>query len=419
MPRSPHQPRKTWWCMDRNAGLAAITGIGVVSPFGAGFEAMSSGLLECRSCLRPLTIFDSELEAPPTVAEIKALPELTEHAGFRLSRTDRLAVLAALDAARGAETSADFQESGALIATTVAGFAEILPSIASNPARYYHAGGFATVTSYPAYHPADAVGAWLGLHGPCWGVSVACASGAVAIALAASAVLSGEVPMMLAGGSDALAPYTLSGFNSLQALDPGPCSPFDKNRRGLNIGEGAAVFVIETVEHAKARNVPILAVLRGWAMTNDAFHQTAPDEQGRGLAQCITQAIAMADVDADAIGYVNSHGTGTPLNDVAEVKAYETAFRGRKSPIPVSSTKSYFGHCLGAAGALEAAVTIASMRSGALFPTLRLVDPIDSPAVDWLVEGPRRQQLPIAMTVSAGFGGSNASLIFELPDHGA
>jgi 3-oxoacyl-[acyl-carrier-protein] synthase II len=151
-------------------------------------------------------------------------------------------------------------------------------------------------------------------------------------------------------------------------------------------------------------------------MTNDAFHQTAPDEQGRGLADCIVSAMTMAGVAPDAIRYVNSHGTGTPLNDVAEIKAYETAFQGRGSPVPVSSTKSYFGHCLGAAGALEAAVTIAGMQAGALFPTLRLTDPIESPAVDWLMGESRRQPVPVGMTVSAGFGGSNTSLIFELQE---
>jgi 3-oxoacyl-(acyl-carrier-protein) synthase len=238
----------------------------------------------------------------------------------------------------------------------------------------------------------------------------------MAIALAAAMVIAGDAPMMLAGGSDALAPFTLSGFNSLRALDPDPCRPFDKNRKGLNLGEGAAVFVLESLEHARARNAKILAVLGGWAMTNDAFHPTAPDEQGRGLAQSMTSAMAMAGVEPDALGYVNSHGTGTPLNDVAEVKAYETAFRGRSSPIPVSSTKSYFGHCLGAAGALEAAVTIVSMRTASLFPTLRLTDPIESPVVDWLMGEPRRQPVPVAMTVSAGFGGSNTGLIFQLPD---
>jgi len=399
--------------MDRAA--VAITGIGVISPFGYGWTAFSGGLLESRTCLKPLTIFDLGLDPPPVVAEIKELPPLTDRPGFHLSRTDRLAVHAALEAAQTARESPDFQECGAIIATTVAGLTEIDLSIASNPMRYYRAGGFAAVSSYPSYHPADAVGAWLDLHGPCWGVSVACASGAVAIALAAAMVISGEAPMMLAGGSDALAPYTISGFNSLQALDPAPCRPFDKNRKGLNLGEGAAVFVLESVEHARARGARILAILRGWAMTNDAFHQTAPDEQGRGLAQCITSAIAMAGGTPDAIGYVNSHGTATLLNDVAEVKAYESAFRSRNAPIPVSSTKSFFGHTLGAAGALEAAVTIASMRNSILFPTLRLTDPIETSAVDWLTHAPRRQFLPMAMSVSAGFGGSNAGLIFELP----
>src|SRR5208283_3332450 len=180
----------------------------------------------------------------------------------------------------------------------------------------------------------------------------------------------------------------------------------------LNLGEGAAVLVLETLGHALARGAPIFATLRGWAMTNDAFHPTAPHAQGAGLAACMTSAMEMAEVSPDDIGYVNAHGTGTPLNDAAETRAYESAFRSRSRPIPVSSTKSYFGHCLGAAGALEAAVTICGVRRGALFPTLRLTEPIDSLAVDWLLGEPRHVPLPIALTVSAGFGGTNAALIF-------
>jgi 3-oxoacyl-(acyl-carrier-protein) synthase len=218
--------------------------------------------------------------------------------------------------------------------------------------------------------------------------------------------------MILAGGSDALCPFTLSGFNSLQALDPGPCRPFDRNRKGLNLGEGSAVLVLETLAGATARRANVLAVLRGWAMTNDASHPTAPQKQGDGLAVCMSRAMEMAEVGADEIGYVNAHGTGTPLNDIAEANAFQTAFRGRSHPVPVSSTKSYFGHCLGAAGALEAAITIIAIRCGALFPTLRLTDPIESPGVDWLRGEVRRQPLPLAMSVSAGFGSSNAVLLF-------
>jgi 3-oxoacyl-[acyl-carrier-protein] synthase II len=234
----------------------------------------------------------------------------------------------------------------------------------------------------------------------------------MAIALAANLLLDEAAPMVLAGGSDALCPFTLSGFNSLQALDPEPCRPFDQNRKGLNIGEGAAVLVLETLARATRRGARFLAVLRGWAMTNDATHPTAPRKDGLGLACCIQRALEMAGCGIEDVGYVNAHGTGTPLNDIAETHAYESAFHGRSRPIPVSSTKSYFGHCLGAAGALEAAITITAMQTGALFPTLRLTDPIESSGIDWLRGELRRQPLPVAMSVSAGFGGSNAALVF-------
>jgi 3-oxoacyl-[acyl-carrier-protein] synthase II len=266
--------------------------------------------------------------------------------------------------------------------------------------------------SYPVAHVADAVAEHFGIRGPRCAISVACASGAMAIGLAANMLLDGAAPIMLAGGSDPLCPFTLSGFNSLQALDPNPCSPFDQNRKGLNLGEGSAVLVLETLAGAIARNASVLAVLRGWAMTNDAFHPTAPQNDGSGLAECIRLSMQMAEVSADEIGYVNAHGTGTPLNDSAEANAYESAFHGRNRPIPVSSTKSYFGHCLGAAGALEAAVTIMAIRSGALVPTLRLTKPIESPGIDWLRGEVKREPLPLAMSASSGFGGSNTVLIF-------
>ena len=147
-------------------------------------------------------------------------------------------------------------------------------------------------------------------------------------------------------------------------------------------------------------------------MTNDASHPTAPRNDGAGLAACIGRALEMAGCGIDEIGYVNAHGTGTPLNDIAETHAFERAFSGRATPIPVSSTKSYFGHCLGAAGALEAAITITAMQAGALFPTLRLTDPIESDGVEYLRGELRRAILPVAMSVSAGFGGSNAALVF-------
>jgi 3-oxoacyl-[acyl-carrier-protein] synthase II len=389
----------------------AVTGIGAISPFGPGVELLEQGLLECRGCLAPLQRF--EVGFRPAVGEIAGEVPLEERSGFRASRTDRMAVMAAREATADAP---DLQAAGAVIATTVAGLSDIEPEIATDPASYYRRGGFADATAYPNSHVSDAVAAYLGLEGPSFAVSVACASGAMSIALAAQMVLDGDTPMMLAGGSDALCAFTVSGFHSLQALDPEPCRPFDKGRQGLNLGEGAAVVVLEPLARARARGAKVWAVLDGWGMTNDAYHLTAPHEEGRGVAECVQAAMRMAGVSPDAIGYVNAHGTATPMNDIAESKGYECAFRARRRPIPVSSTKSYFGHCLGAAGALEAVITILSLRGGVLFPTLRLNDPIDSAAIDWVRGGVRREPLTHAMSVSAGFGGSNTALVFSRGD---
>ena len=388
-----------------------VTGIGVVSPYGIGLASLQAGMLSGKCCLAPARDLYPDFQG--TAAQVCGLPILAEGFSSRYSRTDRLAALAAEDAVADFDREAPgFRESGVVMASTVAGLSEIDPGIAQGPVAWYRRGSLARAASYPVARVAATVGERLDMRGPNCAVSVACASGAMAIALAANLLLDGAAPMMLAGGSDALCPFTLSGFNSLQALDPAPCRPFDQNRKGLNLGEGAAVLVLETLAGARARRANVLAVLRGWAMTNDASHPTAPQKQGIGLAACMRRAMEMAECGADEIGYVNAHGTGTPLNDVAEANAYQAAFSARSGPVPVSSTKSYFGHCLGAAGALEAAITIMAIRCGALLPTLRLTDPIESPGIDWLRGEVRHQPLTLAMSVSAGFGGSNAALIF-------
>jgi 3-oxoacyl-[acyl-carrier-protein] synthase II len=399
--RRINDPRKT----------IVVTGVGVVSPYGVGLDCLQAGVLSGKCCLARTKDVYPGFEG--TTAAVCGLPLPANRADSRYSRSDRMAMVAARDAVANLDCeSAAFRESGVFMASTVAGLSEIDPGVAEDPAAWYRRGGLARAASYPPAHVADAVGEHLGVRGPRCAISAACASSTMAIALAANMLLDAAAPMMLAGGSDALCPFTLSGFSSLQALDPEPCRPFDLNRKGLNLGEGAAVLVLETLAAAEARNADVLAVLRGWAMTNDAFHSTAPQAQGNGLADCMRVCMEMAKVNGDEIGYVNAHGTGTPLNDVAEGNAYEAVFRGRGRPVPVSSTKSYFGHCLGAAGALEAAITITAVRCGALLPTLRLTDPIESPSVNWLRGEVRREALPLAMSVSAGFGGSNTALIF-------
>ena len=397
----------------------AVTGIGIVSPLGNDVNSLLQGLLVSRSCLGPLSLFDAGIETA-TVGEIPGSLPVQSVPGYRLSRSDRLGVLAARDAVSQVFPHCiDYRDTGVVLATTVGGLSDIESSLVSDPHGHYRSGAFGRITSYQPSQVAHCIGVDLGLEGPRVGISVACASGAMAIALGARMILDGTAPMMLAGGSDALCPFTLSGFNSLQALDPEPCTPFDRGRRGLNLGEGAAVLVLESLERARARNAEVWSVLMGWGMSNDAYHPTAPHVSGLGLSESMIAAMHMAGVAPDKIGYLNAHGTGTPLNDEAEVKAIESAFGDRKRPVPVSSTKSYFGHCLGAAGALEAVVTILSLRNGMLPPTLRLANPIESKHVDWLTGEPRRESLSLAMTASAGFGGNNTSLVFGLAESGA
>jgi 3-oxoacyl-[acyl-carrier-protein] synthase II len=397
--------------MPRRAAVA-VTGIGAVSPYGLGPAALLEGLSGARSAIRPISASANPLDTVPVVGQVAVPLDVEAPHGFRLSRTDRLALLAARQASVPLDEMPDERlDCGVVVSTTVAGLSDIDAAGLRDPAGYYRRGGLGPASTYPGAHVADTVAAALRLRGPTLGVSVACASGAIAIGLAARMIEEGRVRLALAGGSDALAPITLAGFSALQALDAQPCRPFCQTRAGLNLGEGAAMLLLEDAGHARARGAAVLGWLTGWAYSNDAFHPTAPDEEGRGLARSMELAMQSAGATVDDVGYVNAHGTGTRLNDEAEVKAYERAFAGRGRPVPVSSTKSYIGHTLGAAGAIEALITLLALRSGTLFPTLRLERPIETTTVE-LLSDPRPSPMRMAMSVSAGFGGSNASLVF-------
>jgi 3-oxoacyl-(acyl-carrier-protein) synthase len=404
----------------RDARLVAITGAGAVSPYGNGLAALVKGLVDSVAALSPLTLFVTPLEYVPPVGEVRGPVESSVPDGLPMSRTDRLALMAAREAAVSLNEDAGLRERCAVVlASTVGGLSDLPPAMVADPAEYYARAGLGVASTYPVCHVSDSVAAAMGLGGACVGVSVACASGAIAIALAAQMIRDGRAPVALAGGSDALCTTTLAGFNALQALDSQPCRPFCETRAGLNIGEAAAAVLLEDLDHARARGAGVLGVLAGWAFNNDAHHSTAPDSEGVGLAACITQALAAAGVPSGMVGYVNAHGTGTPLNDAAEIHAYDRAFAGVPRRVPVSSTKGHIGHTLGAAGAIEAIVALAAVRHQLVFPTLRLARPIESVTVDLVRDQVRHQAIEVAISVSAGFGGSNACLVFEpVPDSG-
>jgi 3-oxoacyl-[acyl-carrier-protein] synthase II len=258
------------------------------------------------------------------------------------------------------------------------------------------------------------------LRGPVFGIVSACAAGANAIATAVRMVQTGDADAVVTGGSEAaLTPLARAAFAALDATSTsGVCRPFDARRDGFIMGEGAGVLVLEDGEKARARGAEILAVVRGVGQSSDAHHLTAPRADGAGAAAAIESALADAGIGADDVDYVNAHGTSTPLNDRSETVAIKIALGDHAREIPVSSTKSSIGHLLGAAGAVEAIATIASLRERVVAPTLGLEEPDDGLDLDF-VPGLAKQlpvpdgRMPIGISNSFGFGGHNAVLVLE------
>jgi 3-oxoacyl-[acyl-carrier-protein] synthase II len=261
--------------------------------------------------------------------------------------------------------------------------------------------------------PGDAVARDLGVGGPVQTVSAACASSAMAIGDAIHAVRRGEVDAAIAGGSDALCRLTYAGFNALRSVDERPCRPFRVDRAGLSLGEGAAALVLEPLERAVARGVRPLALAAGEAATCDAHHMTSPHPEGHGAAAAIRGALADAHLDPLEIDFVNAHGTGTPLNDVAECAALVAVFGDRTADLPVTSTKSLVGHLLGSAGALEAVATILCLQHGEVHPMPEDGRPDPRLPLRLVLGRPLHlARARHALSTSLGFGGANAALVF-------
>jgi 3-oxoacyl-[acyl-carrier-protein] synthase II len=244
----------------------------------------------------------------------------------------------------------------------------------------------------------------------------ACASGANAIGHAADLLLTGQADLVLAGGYEALSELLFLGFDCLRASSATTCRPFDENRDGLLLGEGAAFLVLETANHAAQRGAPALARLAGYGHATDLNHLTQPAPDGKALATALRGAARRARVDPVEIGYVNAHGTGTPLNDTAETAAYANFFGSALADVRVSSTKAALGHALGAAGAIEAVITVQALRTRTLPPQIATLTPMPEIAASLVpAAGCSVPDLRYAASVNLGFGGSNAALIFSSP----
>jgi 3-oxoacyl-[acyl-carrier-protein] synthase II len=387
-----------------------VTGLGAVSPFGNGVKAYWSGLSSGACAIRPVTVIDVAPFRSRIAAEVPDVPG----ASRRRSRADRLALAAAREAVDDAGLTSNEREQAALIVGAVGG------GMLEAEAWYWTVPPGAVVPSsiaalravLPASH-VDMLGHRLGLRGPRETVVTACSSGAVALAEAAELIADGVVEVAVAGGVDAITRICFMGFNALKLLDPAPCRPFDRDRHGMSIGEGAAFVVLESEAHARARGARVYAELAGHGMTTDAFHVTAPEPKGEGMVRAMRAALAAAGVDAGAVGYANAHGTATPQNDRIEAHALREVFG--EGGLLVSATKSMIGHTMAAAGSLEAVATILALVHELVPPTANLTTPDPEVAFDCVPRVAREAALEHAISNSFGFGGQNITLLFRRP----
>jgi 3-oxoacyl-[acyl-carrier-protein] synthase II len=392
--------------------VPVVTGTGVICSVGGDSEGVWQSLVLQKSGLAPLSLFPSSRYGQSPVAEVTADLDSLCGAAIRGSRTDKLAYLAVRQALADAKLNgagADLGDRvGVVLGTTVGGVLgteRLVETLLRGKVREY-----GRLRYHECAAAADLCAAAFGCLGPTATVSTACSGGAMAIALAGRLIETGAADIVIAGGADSLCRLTVNGFGSLLLLDANGCRPFDRNRAGINLGEGAAVLIVESAESAARRGVRPLARLAGWGCSCDAFHATAPDAEGGGAYRAMSEALRRAGVEPALVDHINAHGTGTPGNDLAESKAIRRLF-GDRLP-PVLSTKGLLGHTLGASGAIDAVLCIKALEHGGPPPSpgFETADPdIGFAPVQAAANKPQTHVVDNAF----GFGGNNVSLVFS------
>ncbi|MDR2627601.1 MAG: beta-ketoacyl-[acyl-carrier-protein] synthase family protein [Dysgonamonadaceae bacterium] len=387
-----------------------VTGVGIVSSIGMSVEETLSALKNRRSGMAPVTRFDTIHRNIPVCEvkygndELQKMLRIPENSTI-YSRTSLLGLIAARSAMQSSRSKTPEERIALVSATTVGG-------MDYNEIHYRDlSAGKGNCEAMEVLDCADAaqkIAADLGISSRVTTVSTACSSSANAIIVGARMIRCGLADKVLAGGTDALTRFALNGFRSLEIVSPTGCKPFDANRNGVTLGEGAAYLVLESAATACPDNV--LCTLSGAADTNEAYHQTASSPEGEGAAMSMRKALQSAGLKAGDIDYINAHGTGTAVNDLSEGRAVESIF-GSRIP-PLSSTKGYTGHTLAAAGAIEAVISILAIRHRMVFPNIRFSERM--PELSFRPEV-ALTSLPVrhVMSNSLGFGGSNSSLIFS------
>lgn len=391
-----------------------VTGMGVISCIGRDAEENYQSLLSEKSGIGEIEILKTQQRGILPAGEIKYTnEELGKLAGVKniryYSRTTLLAFIAAQEAVKQSEIkNMNEFRTGLISAGTVGGMDK-----SENFFPLWFKGDskarLSDIITHDCGDSTDRLAELFGINEHVTTISTACSSAANAIMLGARMIRSNQLDRVIVGGTDALTRFTLNGFNTLLILDKEKCTPFDENRHGLNLGEGAAYLVLESEKAATGKK--IYAQVSGYANANDAFHQTASSPEGKGAILAMSKALTIAGLKTSDIHYINVHGTGTPNNDITEGTAIESLF-GESVPY-YSSTKAYTGHTLAACGAIEAIYSIYAINNGIVYPNLRFKEKIKDLKTSPTISILRNQKIENVLSNSFGFGGNNTSLVFS------
>ncbi len=405
-----------------------ITGMGTVNPIGHNVEELWAGIISGKSGIGPVTRFDPADFAAKIAGEIRDF-NVTDYIDKKKARKMALFTQYAVVAAREALQQAQLLEddsfdpfrAGVILGNGIGGFEIVEESMRSLLARGPNGISPMTIPKMIINEGAGNIAIEYGLKGPCYNISTACASGTDAIGAALNSIRNNQADILVTGGTEgAITQLAAGGFCKIHALSTKyndtpekACRPFDKDRDGFILGEGAGIIVVEELEHAKKRGAEILAEITGYGITCDAGHITAPDPEGAGMARCMQYALEDAGIKPEDVDYINAHGTSTPTNDPIETKAIKTAFGDHAYKLKVSSTKSLTSHLVGAAGGLEAIISVKAIEKNFFPGTYNLDCPDEGCDLDYVPNKGVPGKIDTVLSDSLGFGGHNGALIIQ------
>ena len=398
-----------------------VTGIGVICALGEEKETLWNGLSQGKCGLGEIDLFDVSgyrSRVGGQVRNVDFSSRLSLHESRRLGRCDKLGLWAAQEALKEAKIMERDLPPDRVAVVMGAGAGGVFE--AEHYRRQLYESRLrprpSLLMPFPACNLADAIGNLYGFSGVRSTIATACSSSATAIGYGADLIRSAKADVVIAGGAESLSELTFSGFNALRSVDRKTCRPFDRNREGLVLGESGSILVLESKRLAAAHGVSGYAEVLGYGICADAYHMTSPDQQGEGAERSMFNGLGAAGIPAEAVDYINAHGTGTVINDKVETLAIKRLFGERSHSLPISSVKSALGHCLGAAGALEAIASILALYHGVVPPTLNYEEPDPDCDLDYVPNEPRVASIGVAMSNSFAFGGNNTTLVFARTD---